>query len=94
MQDSWLREKTEEFQSYADRKDMKKFHDALKIFYGPKSSGATSLLSADGSNLLTDKEAILEKWAENFNSVLNRPSCNRQTGATSVVVLFVLCLGV
>ena len=55
-------------------KDMKKFHDALKTIYGPKSSGATTLLSADGNTLLTDKEAILERWAEHFNSVLNRPS--------------------
>ena len=74
MQDSWLRKKTEEIQSFADRKDMKKFYDALKTIYGPKSSGATTLLSADGNTLLTDKEAILERWAEHFNSVLNRPS--------------------
>ena len=74
MQDSWLRKKTEEIQSFADRKDMKKFHDALKTIYGPKSSGATTSLSADGSTLLTDKEAILERWTEHFNSVLNRPS--------------------
>ena len=53
---------------------MKKFHDALKTMYGPNSSGATPLLSADGSTLLTDKDAILENWAEHFNSVLNRPS--------------------
>ena len=68
MQDSWLRKKTEEIQSFADRKDMKKFHDALKTIYGPKSSGVTTLLSADGNTLLTDKEAILERWAEHFNS--------------------------
>ena len=53
---------------------MKKFHDALKTIYDPKSSGATSLLSADGSTLLTDKDAILKRWAEHFSSVLNRPS--------------------
>ena len=53
---------------------MKKFNDALKTIYGPKSSGATPLLSADGSQLLTDKDAILKRWAEHFNSVLNRPS--------------------
>ena len=53
---------------------MKKFHDALKIIYGPKSSGATTLLSADESTLLTDKEAILKRWAEHFKSVLDRPS--------------------
>ena len=57
MQDSWLSKKAEEIQSFADRKDLKKFHDALKTIYGPKSSGATPLLSADGSTLLTDKDA-------------------------------------
>ena len=38
---------------------MKKFHDALKNIYGPKSSGATTYmyLSADGITLLADKEA-------------------------------------
>ena len=50
------------------------FHDALNNIYGPKSSGATTFLSADGSTLLTDKETILKRWAEHFNSVLNRPS--------------------
>ena len=53
---------------------MKKFHDALKTIYGPKSFGATTLLSADGSTPLTDKETILKRRTEHFNSVLNRPS--------------------
>ena len=53
---------------------MKKFHGTLETIYGPKNSGATPLLNADGSTLLTDKYAILERWAEQFNSVLNRQS--------------------
>ena len=53
---------------------MKKFHDTLKTISRPKSSGATPLLSEDGSTILTDKDAILKRWAEHFNSVLNRPS--------------------
>ena len=32
------------------------------------------MLSADGCTFLTDKEAILKRWAEHFNNVLNRPS--------------------
>ena len=72
MQDSWMRKKPEEKQSFAARKDMKKFHDAQKTIYGPKSSGVTKLLSADGSTLLTDKEAILERWAEHFKRVLDQ----------------------
>ena len=57
---------------------MKKFHDALKTIYSSKSSGATTLLSIDGSTLLTDKEAILNRWAEHFKSVLNRLSSTNE----------------
>ena len=53
---------------------MNKFHDALKTIYSPKCSGATTLLIAVGSTLLTDKETFLKMWAEHFNTVLNRPS--------------------
>ena len=53
---------------------MKKFFDALKTVYGTQSSGTTPILSADGTSLLTDKEAILKRWAEHFDGVLNRPS--------------------
>ena len=74
MQDSWLSKKAGEIQSFADRKDMKKFHDALKTIYGTKRSGAAKLFSADGSTLLTDKDGILKRWAEHFNRVLNRQS--------------------
>ena len=34
MQDSLLSIKADEIQSFADRKDMKKFFDALKTVYG------------------------------------------------------------
>ena len=37
---------------------MKKFFDALKTVYGPQSLGTTPILSADGTSLLTDKEAM------------------------------------
>ena len=66
--------KADEIQSFADRKGMKKFFDALKTVYGPQSSGATPLLSADGTSLVTDKEAILKRWTEHFDGFLNRPS--------------------
>ena len=57
-----LSKKTDEIQFFADRKDIKKYFDALKTVYGPQSSGTTLLLS-----LLTDKEAILKRWAEHFD---------------------------
>ena len=50
VHDSWLSKKAEEIQSFADRKDMKKFFDSLKTAHGPKSSGTTPLLSAVGTS--------------------------------------------
>ena len=74
LQDSWLSKKADEIQSFADRKDMKQFFDTLKTVYGPQSPGTTPFFSADGTSLLTDKEANLKRWAEHFDGVLNRPS--------------------
>ena len=74
MQDSWLRSKADEIQSFAGRNDMKKFFDALKTVYDPQSSGTILLLGSDVTSLLTDKEAILKRWAEHFDSGLNWPS--------------------
>ncbi|KAJ1088138.1 hypothetical protein NDU88_001297 [Pleurodeles waltl] len=74
MQDCWLSRKADEIQKYFDSNNSKHFYDALKIIYGPQSSGTSPLLSADGSTLLTDKNAILKRWAEHFSNVLNRPS--------------------
>ena len=44
MQTSWLSKTAEEIQSFADRKDMKKFFYALKTINGPQSSGTTHSL--------------------------------------------------
>ena len=46
MLDSWLSNKAEEIQSFADNNDMKMFHDALK------SSGTT---------FMTDKDVVFNR---------------------------------
>ncbi|XP_059829770.1 uncharacterized protein LOC132396204 isoform X2 [Hypanus sabinus] len=74
MQDVWFSNKADEIQGYVDSHDTKRFYDALKAMYGPQSSGSSPLLSADGTRLLTEKKQILERWAEHFNQVLNRPA--------------------
>ena len=74
LRDMQLLAERAKIQSFADRKDMKKFFDALKTVYGPQSSGANPILSVDGTSLLTDKEAILKIWTEHFDGVLNWPS--------------------
>nr|VZI49773.1 unnamed protein product [Spirometra erinaceieuropaei] len=74
MQDAWTARKAEEIQGYADRNEWKNFFSAIKAVYGPPTKGTASLLSADGSILLTEKTQILQRWAEHFRGVLNRPS--------------------
>jgi len=73
MQDSWLSNKADEIQAYADSKDFR-FFSAIQTVFGPQASGSSPLLNADGSTLLIDKEQILGRWAEHFDGVLNRPS--------------------
>ena len=51
-----------------------KFFDAFKTAYGPQSSGTIQLLNAHRTYLRTDKEAILKRWIEHFDDVLNWPS--------------------
>ena len=74
MQDSWLAAKADEIQKYADTNDSTRFYDALKAVYGPQSSSRSPLLNGDGTTLITDKPAILNRWAEHFSAVLKRPA--------------------
>ena len=76
MQDSWLAAKADEIQKYADTHDTKRFCDALKAVYGPQSSSTSPLLNVDRTTLrpITDKPAILNRWATHFSAVLNRPT--------------------
>ena len=72
--DSWLSKTAKEIQSFADRKGMNVCHDALQTVYVPQGSGCIKRPNADGMTLLMDKDDILERWSEHFNSMLNRPS--------------------
>ena len=74
MQDTWLSNKADEIHGYASRHNMKSFFDSLKTIYGSPTSGSSTMLSADGKELITDKNKIVERWEEHFDDVLNRPS--------------------
>nr|VZI40076.1 unnamed protein product [Spirometra erinaceieuropaei] len=74
MHDAWTARKAEEIQGYADRNEWKNFFSAIKAVYGPPTKGTAPLLNAEGSTLLTEKTQIIQRWADNFRGVLNRPS--------------------
>ncbi|XP_076447193.1 uncharacterized protein LOC143284443 [Babylonia areolata] len=74
MKNTWWDRKSEELQSAADAHDMKTFHDGLRVVYGPRVTGSTPVRASDQTTLLTDKKDILARWAEHFNTLLNRDS--------------------
>nr|VZI05050.1 unnamed protein product [Spirometra erinaceieuropaei] len=74
IQAAWTARKAEEIQGYADRNELKNFFSAIKAVYGPPMKATAPLLSAHGSNILTEKTQILQRWAEHFRGVHNRPS--------------------
>jgi hypothetical protein len=74
MKDRWFSQKAIEIQGYADTHNSKHFYQAVRTLYGPQPADTSPLLSADGTELITDKPGILDRWAEHFESVLNRPS--------------------
>ena len=75
MQNSWFSNKAKEIEGYAASNNSKQFYSSLQEVYGRQSSaGSSPLLDAEGVNLLTEKEQILNRWGEHFDSVLNRPS--------------------
>nr|VZI42177.1 unnamed protein product [Spirometra erinaceieuropaei] len=80
MQDAWTARKAEEIQAYADCNEWKNFFSAIKAVYGPPTKDTAPLLSADGNTLLTEKTQILQRWAEHFRGVLNRPSAISDAG--------------
>nr|VZI33594.1 unnamed protein product [Spirometra erinaceieuropaei] len=80
MQDAWTARKAEEIQGYVDRNEWKNFFSAIKAVYGPPTKDTAPLLSADVSTLQTEKTQILQRWAEHFRGVLNRPSAISDAG--------------
>jgi len=74
MKDAWWAGKALELQTAADQHNMKQFYDGLRTLYGSRDSGSTPVRSKDGSMLIIEREKILHRWAEHFQTVLNQPS--------------------
>ena len=71
MQNDWWTGLSERTQRYADLVDMHAFYEALKAVCGPSHQIQAPVRSSDGSTLLTDKEAILQRWSEHFEGLFS-----------------------
>ena len=68
--DRWT-DLAKKMQMYADLGDTRSFFEALKAVPGPSNQIQAPLRSADGSTLLTDKDAIMHRWSEHFSSLFS-----------------------
>lgn len=74
MKENWWCQRAEELQTAVDMHDMRRFYDGLRAIYGPQARSIAPIRTEDGATLLTERDQTLERWAEHFNAVLNRPS--------------------
>lgn len=72
MENEWWLKKAQEIQGYADTNNTYAFYAAAKSIYGPQKRSIAPVRSADGHVLFKDKQQILERWAEHFDSLLNK----------------------
>ena len=69
MQNDWWTGLVERRQRVADIGDMHPFYEALKAVYGSSHQIQAPLRSSNGSTLLTDKEATLQRWSQHFEGL-------------------------
>ena len=74
LKDEWFQKRAQELCTAADRNNNKKFYDLTRELYGPSSRGFAPLSSKDGTTLLTEQDARMQRWKEHFSELLNRPS--------------------
>ena len=74
MKEEWWKEKARLMQSAANKNDLRTFYNELKAIHGPCFNGMLAVHSSDGRIILNDPTRIIERWAEHFEQLLNRPS--------------------
>ena len=71
MQNDWWTGLAKRTHWYADMGDIHAFYEAQKAVYGLSHQIQAPLRYLDGSTLLTDKEAILQRWSEHFEGLFS-----------------------
>ena len=64
---------------------MRAFYEALKAIYGPPHKIQAPLRSSGGSTLLTDKEAILQRWSEHFEGLFSHRGTVQESSLAKIL---------
>jgi len=82
MKNEWWTNRAEMLQEAADKNNYREFYKGLSEVHGPTFDGVAAVFSQD-RELLTEPEAINNRWMQHFRDLLNRPStmCNATLSA-------------
>ena len=84
IQNVWWDKKADELQQLADENSSNGFFAAIKQVYGPQKTADAPIRDAEGSQMLTEKPAIVSRWREYFSDLLNCPATAREEALASV----------
>ena len=79
MKKKWWQDQAHSIQRAADEHDMKRVYISLKTMVGSQHKRFTPVSSSNVLCLLTNHNEIIQRWAEHFQSVLNRSSVVDET---------------
>jgi len=72
MRNSWWMTKTQEIQEHAHNNNIRAFYEALKSVIGPIRRSFCHVKDSSGTLLIKERDGILLRWAEHFNTLLNK----------------------
>ena len=72
IKNQWWEDKAASLQNSPATHNTKALLDGLKAIYDPRVNGSNPVFQSNCSTLLTDKDDLLARWAEHFNSLLNK----------------------
>ena len=71
MENNWWLRKAEIMQQEADINNSAGFFKSLKEVYGPQAKTSSTLLSNDGTSVITEPSKLVDRWKEYFSTLLN-----------------------
>ena len=84
IQNTWWDKKADDLQQLTDGNFSKGFFAVIKQVYGPQKTAVAPFRDAEGSQMLTEKPAIVSRWREYFSDLLNCPATAREEALASI----------
>ena len=73
-ENDWLQQRALELKLAVDQNGPKRFYELTKELYGPSTQSSAPLRSKDGTTLIRDQKARMERWKEHYSDLLNQSS--------------------